>query len=94
MARALVSKPRLLLLDEPTAGMNSSEKGEVVEMLARIKQTGVTTIVIEHDMKFIKGVCDNIMVLNYGEKLAEGYPEEVLTNPEVIKAYLGGKKYA
>lgn len=94
MARALVSKPKLLLLDEPTAGMNSTEKAEVVELLEKIKKTGVTTIVIEHDMKFIKGICDNIMVLDYGEKLSEGDPEVVLKNPEVIKAYLGGEKYA
>lgn len=90
MARALVSNPKLLLLDEPSAGMNPTETVNLMQLISKIRDMGVTIIVIEHDMKFIKGICDRVMVLNYGIKIAEGTAEAVLTDPNVVNAYLGG----
>ena len=77
-------------MDEPAAGMNSKEKDDLDVLLKKIIGTGVTILVIEHDMKLMMGVADYIFVLNYGAKLAEGTPEEIQKNPDVIKAYLGG----
>jgi branched-chain amino acid transport system ATP-binding protein len=90
IARALISRPKLLLLDEPGAGMNPSETAELIGMLNRIRDRGITTIVIEHDMKFIRGICNRVLVVNTGETIVEGTPKEVLSHPDVIKAYLGG----
>ena len=90
IARALATSPRLLLLDEPAAGMNSKEKEELNELLYRIIDRGVSILIIEHDMKLMMGVADYLYVLNYGKLLAEGTTSEIQTNPEVIKAYLGG----
>ena len=90
IVRGLASDPKLILLDEPAAGMNSTEKVELNRLLRKILDRGVSILIVEHDMKLMMGVCDRIFVLNYGKKLAEGTPEEVQKNPEVIAAYLGG----
>ena len=93
IARALATAPRLLLLDEPTAGMNPSESEEMVQLFQRIcEERGVCVLMIEHDMKLVSGICEYLYVLNFGRLLAEGTPSAVLSNPEVITAYLGHQK--
>ena len=90
IARALATDPKLLLLDEPAAGMNPNETGELMETIELVRQRfGVTVLLIEHDMKLVSGICEYLYVLNFGRLLAEGTPGEVLSNPEVITAYLG-----
>ena len=90
IARALASKPVLLLLDEPAAGMNPQETEELRQMIELIrKQFNLTVLLIEHDMKFVMGICEHIIVLDYGRIIAQGLPDEIKTHPEVIKAYLG-----
>jgi len=89
IARALATKPKLLLLDEPAAGMNPAETVDLMKLIDRIRQTGVTVLLIEHDMKVVMGISDRITVLNYGTRIAEGTPSEVRANPQVIEAYLG-----
>lgn len=89
IARALAASPRLLLLDEPAAGLNSTEKQQLVELLQRMKALGLTILVIEHDMPLVEQVADHITVLNFGERLANGTPATVLRDPLVITAYLG-----
>lgn len=89
IVRGMASDPKLLLLDEPAAGMNSREKEDLNELVRRIRDTGVTVLIIEHDMKLMMGLTDRLFVLNYGQKLAEGTPSEIQNNPDVIAAYLG-----
>jgi branched-chain amino acid transport system ATP-binding protein len=89
IARALASDPRLLLLDEPAAGLNPREKGRLGELVLKIRETGVTVFLIEHDMRVVMGISERIVVLDYGRKIAEGSPSEVRANPDVIRAYLG-----
>ena len=90
IVRGLASNPKLLLLDEPAAGMNTMEKQELDLLLHKIIDMGVTILMIEHDMNLIMGICDFIYVLNEGKLLAKGIPEDVKNNPDVITAYLGG----
>lgn len=90
ICRALASNPKLLLLDEPAAGMNGQETQELMEMISFIrKEFNLTVLLIEHDMKLVMGICERLMVLNYGRVIASGSPQEIQSNPEVIKAYLG-----
>ena len=89
VARVLATRPQLLLLDEVMGGLNQAESEEIIRLILDIKKQGVTQMVIEHDMKAIMRISDRIVVLNSGEKLAEGSPEEVVSNPDVVAAYLG-----
>ena len=87
--RAMASEPRLLMLDEPAAGMNPQETDQLMLQIKRLKELGFTVLVVEHDMKLVMNICDKITVLNYGKKIAEGVPREIQAHPEVIGAYLG-----
>ncbi len=89
IARALATEPLLLLLDEPAAGMNPQETLELVELIKLISSEGQAILLIEHDMKLVMTLSDRIFVMDYGKKIAEGTPEQIRTNPDVIKAYLG-----
>jgi len=89
MAVALVAGPKLLLLDEPFTGMNPEETGHMMELVRRVRDRGVTLLLVEHDMQAVMGLCDKITVLNFGQLLTEGLPTEIRSHPDVIEAYLG-----
>jgi branched-chain amino acid transport system ATP-binding protein len=89
IARAMACKPRMILMDEPAAGLNSQETLGLAELIRRIRALGVTVVLVEHDMELVMDICDRIVVLNLGQKLAEGTPREIQENREVIAAYLG-----
>ncbi|MDG1936622.1 MAG: ABC transporter ATP-binding protein [Paracoccaceae bacterium] len=94
LGRALASKPSLLLLDEPVAGCNDDETAELQEIIHTVnKKMGVSVLLVEHDMKMVMKVCDYLFVINFGSNLAEGTPEDIRQNPEVIKAYLGEEEH-
>lgn len=94
IARALATSPEMILLDESFAGLNPTELNESIEIIRNIKTTGITIMIIEHHMKVIMAISDRIVVLNYGQKIAEGSPEEIRDNPLVIEAYLGDAQNA
>ncbi|WLI88477.1 ABC transporter ATP-binding protein [Massilia sp. R2A-15] len=89
IARALAAAPKILLLDEPAAGLNHTETGEIEDLIRKVAQSGVTVLLVEHDMKLVMNLSDHILVLDYGKTLAEGTAAEVRANPDVIAAYLG-----
>jgi branched-chain amino acid transport system ATP-binding protein len=89
VAVALAARPTLLLLDEPVSGMNASETTSFINLLGKIRQRGVTVLLVEHDMHLVMNVSDRVVVLNYGKIIAEGAPAEIQRNPEVVRAYLG-----
>jgi len=91
IARALAAEPKILFLDEPAAGLNHTETHEIADLIVELGRRGITVVLVEHDMKLVMSVSDRIVVLDYGRKLAEGTPEEIRTNRDVVAAYLGAE---
>lgn len=91
IARSLATKPKLIFFDEPAAGLNPQETEALIELIFKIRDMGITVVLVEHDMKLIMSISEKILVMNYGRKLAEGSSTEIRNNPDVIKAYLGGE---
>jgi len=94
IGRALMSDPKIILLDEPAAGLNNSETVELKKIIFKIKEKGITVLIVEHDMSLVMDISENITVMNFGKKIAEGNPESIKNNKDVIEAYLGDSKYA
>jgi branched-chain amino acid transport system permease protein len=94
LARALAGEPDLLLLDEPGAGLNQTEKQELIQLLKRLNDMGLTILIVEHDMSLVSRVATCATVLNFGEKIAEGTADQVLRHPAVVEAYLGDREVA
>ena len=91
VARALMAEPALLLLDEPAAGLRHLEKQELAALLHQLRSEGISVLLVEHDMDFVMSLVDRLVVMNFGQKLAEGTPDEIRCNPDVIEAYLGAE---
>jgi branched-chain amino acid transport system ATP-binding protein len=94
MAMALCTKPKLLLLDEPLGGMNAEEVRETITFIRKIRDAGTTILLVEHNMRAVMQLCDKIFVINFGRKIAEGIPDEIKKNKDVIEAYLGVSEHA
>lgn len=94
IAMALATEPRLLLLDEPVTGMNPAETRHMMDLIRKVRDRGVTILLVEHDMKAVMGLSDRITVMDFGQKIAEGFPEMIIRNEVVIEAYLGGEEIA
>ena len=89
IATALAVRPKLLMLDEPLAGLNPTEKSNVAQKISSLRDHGITILLVEHDVRSVLSICDQITVINFGEKIAEGNADEITSNPSVIEAYLG-----
>jgi len=89
VAMAAVTEPKLLMLDEPVTGMNPTETAQMMELIKKVRDEGITVLLVEHDMRAVMGLCDQISVLSFGKKIAEGIPQEIANNQDVIEAYLG-----
>ena len=92
IARALATKPQLVILDEPAGGMNEPETAGLISLIRKVRDQGITVLLIEHDMSLVMRVCEQIVVLEYGSKIAEGSPQEIKNHPEVVRAYLGAEQ--